>query len=429
MLRPSAFNACFSGENNLLFLPGVNMAIIDGDTMIGVYGRMALSVGAAWILWFSPAVAMAQPLDTMPGTTPAATPRAAPAPDALPLDTAVRSAIGTVEIVVDTVRPQPKPMVTQTVPLRVAQEDNRLFSLFDYGKIVAIGPSLSYFYYNEHVDINPLIQEYLNQHAYAPAIAGTPKSTEYGGVLGFNMTISRSISKPRLFVRTKFGMLFGIATTYDGSTQGDTTKTTGTITFSSVSDQKNNFFLSGGLDLGYVFSNMKCPWTVYTGIDAKVWYRDMTMYKQQSSGISMSEMYYWFSVPLGAVITKPVSPSLLLGVEPRVDLMFYGKMQVSMSGYGVSLDFPTLKLGNRASYRLDAFVQTRPGQSVSLRFGPYVMLYGFSQSNTDTVFQASYGGYPAQRAAFCEPASASFWIGFLFQVAFLRDCIIKEKGR
>jgi hypothetical protein len=57
------------------------------------------------------------------------------------------------------------------------------------------------------------------------------------------------------------------------------------------------------------------------------------------------------------------------------------------------------------------------------------MLYGFAQSNTDTVFQSSYGGYPAQRAAFCEPASASFWIGLLFQVAFLRDGSIKENGR
>jgi hypothetical protein len=407
------------------------VAIIDGETMIGVCGRIAILFGAGWILWFAPGQAMTQPLDTMPEAAPATTFRKAPAPEVLPVDTGrARPGAGIKEIVIDSAGILPDSVVPQTGHVPALPGENRLFSLFDYGKIVAIGPSLSYFYYNEHIDINPLIRDFRDQFMVQPAIIGTAKSSEYGTVYGFNLSVARSIRKIHLFLHSKFGMLFGIANTYDGSSPAYADTSGGPfITFSPRKDQKNNLFLMGGCDLGYAFPAMKNPVAVYSGIGAKVWYRDMTMYSQQSSSTS-SELYYWFSVPLGAVVTKPVSPHLLIGVEPRVDLMFYGKMQASTSGYGSTINYPALTLGNRASYRLDAFVQTRPGESVSFRFGPYVMLYGFAQSNTDTVTRVPYGGgYPAQQAAFYKPASASFWIGFLFQVAFLRNGFIEENGR
>lgn len=404
--------------------------------MVRTWLLSACSCVAVWLLSVAPCQGLAQPLDTMsaPEMAPAKSAGGASTyRDTLPHTTGSSGTV-IIEIGSDTARQAQKPVIQQTekvAHVAVPSDLDGIFSLFNYAKIVGIGPSLSYFYYNEHVDINPIIQQYRNQHTYQPIISGTPKSTEYGAVLGFNLNTARIFPRPRLFFRSHFAMLFGIANTYDGSSQADTTEAAGTITFSPIKDQKNNLFLSGGLDLGYAFSTVKCPWAVYSGIDAKLWYRDMTLYSQQSGSASSSELYYWFSVPLGALITRPVSPHLVLGCEPRIDFMFYGRMQASeTSSYGGSLDFPILKLGNRASYRLDAFIQTRPSSSVSLKFGPYIMLYGFAASNTDTVtLPAGYYGTTDQRVGFMEPESASFWVGLNFQVAFLRQRLPEEKGQ
>jgi hypothetical protein len=393
-----------------------------------------------WLLFVAPCPGHAQPLDTTTSPEGASAKSsggmfgsASAHRDTFPQSAGPSGSV-IIEIGSDTARQEHKPAVQQTekvTHLAVPSDLDGIFSLFTYSKIIGIGPSLSYFYYNEHVDINPIIQQYRNLHTYQPIIAGTPKSTEYGAVLGFMLNTARVFRKPSLFFRSRFAMLFGIANTYDGSSQADTSQAVGTITFSPVKGQKNNLFLSGGLDLGYAFSAATCPWAVYSGIDAKLWYRDMTLYSQLLGSGSSSELYYWLSVPLGALITRPVSSHLVLGCEPRIDFMFYGRMQASeSSSYGGSLNFPILKLGNRASYRLDAFIQTRPSSSVSIKFGPYIMFYGFAASNTDTVtLPGGYYGTTDQRVGFMEPESASFWVGLNFQVAFLRQRIAEEKGQ
>jgi len=372
---------------------------------------MAFLIISACCVTIAPLNALGQPLDTAPEPPKSQHLPRTQAREMLPLDT------GTISV--DTVH---------SSPAAAPPDDDQVFSLFHYRKIVEIGPDLSWFYYNEHVDINPIIRQFRDIYLYQPGIEGTPKSSEYGAVLGIHLDVARYLPKPHLFTRSHFGVLLGLANTYDGSLQGtlDTSKGSGTILFAPQSGQKNNFFIFAGVDFGPAFANVKCPWAAYTGLDLKIWYRDMIFYSQQEGSASASELYFWFSVPLGMVITKPVSPHLLLGCEPRIDFMFYGKMQASESG-GVdgSIDFPALKLGNRASLRLDAFMQTRLGPSVSLRFGPYAMLYGFAQSNTDTV---SLGG-SGTRMEFVEPASASLWIGINFQVSFLRERLLGETDK
>jgi hypothetical protein len=395
-----------------------------------------------WLLGFSPCAGLAQPLDTMSGPEPAGAARhSAGGAVSAPRDTMQQNTPASpgavIEIGADTTRQESKPAAVAArqsepiVRLALPPDLDTKFSLFNQRNIIGIGPSLSYFYYNEHLDINPIIQEFRSLHTYQPAIAGTPKSTEYGAVLGFTVSSMWVFRAPSLVLRSRFAMLFGIANTYDGSSQADTSQAPGTITFTPIKDQKNNFFATGGIDLGYAFPTARCPWALYSGIDAKIWYRDMTLYSQQSSSATSSELYYWFSVPLGALVMRPVSPHVLLGCDARIDFMFYGRMQASeTSPYGGSLDFPILTLGNRASYRLDAFLQTRPSGSVSFRFGPYVMLYGFAQSNTDTVtIPGGYDGSTDQRVAFLEPESASFWIGINFQVEFLRARRAEVKDR
>jgi hypothetical protein len=394
---------------------------------------------AVWLLGIAPCGGLAQPLDTTSGPEPAGTARSSaggfvPAPRDTP--SAPTSPAAVIEVGADTARQEAKPSAAagqseQVVRLALPPDIDAKFSLFNQRNIIGIGPSLSYFYYNEHLDIDPIIQEFRSLHTYEPAIAGTPKSTEYGAVLGFTMNSMWVFRTPSLLLRSRFAMLFGIANTYDGSSQADTSQAPGTITFTPIKDQKNNLFITGGIDLGYAFSTEKWPWALYSGIDAKIWYRDMTLYSQQLSSATSSELYYWFSVPLGALVTRPVSPHLLLGCDARIDFMFYGRMQASeTSPYGGSLDFPILRLGDRASYRLDAFLQTRPSGSVSFKFGPYVMLYGFAQSNTDTVtIPGGDYGSTDQRVAFWEPESASFLVGINFQVEFLRGRPAEAKDR
>jgi hypothetical protein len=399
--------------------------------MASVFQCIVVPGSLLWLLSFACMQVQGQPLDTTEAPLPAAKPRTILIRDTLPVHTGT-SDTNIVESVSDSVRLEqqpPGPQAIQVNRLTVPPDDNQKFSLFNYAKIVAIGPSLCWFYYNEHPDINPIIRQFRNQYLFQPSIIGTPKSSEYGAVMGFNLNIARFVRKPHLFIRTQFALLLGIANTYDGSSQA-ADNGTGGIVFTPHKEQKNNTFLTAGLDIGPAFADAKCPWTAYSGLDIKVWNRDMTFYSQQSSSSSASELYYWFSVPLAAQITRPASPHLLLGVEPRVDFMFYGRMQVSEnSSYYGTINYPTLTLGNRASFRCDAFMQTRLGTALSLKFGPYAMLYGFAQSNTDTVTIPANYGNSSQRMPFLEPASASLWIGFNFHVTFLRDRIMEEKGK
>ncbi|HUI92671.1 MAG TPA: hypothetical protein VLX68_10525 [Chitinivibrionales bacterium] len=304
------------------------------------------------------------------------------------------------------------------------------FSLFNYGKTIAVGPQASYFYYNEHIEIDPLVQQFRDQYLRSPKISGEPKSSEYGGMLGVNFGITRYLPGPHLLIRPRVALLVGMGNTYDGSEQGGVLDSAGVpvgIEFVPHKDQKDNIFLMGGCDIGYVFTNASWPTAVYSGLDAKLWYRDMVLYSEQAyvpPGTTMSETYYWFSVPIGAVITKPLSGRWLLGIEPRVDLMFFGQMQITedVTGSDVSYNYPAVTLGSKASFRLDLYMQTRLGSSISLKFGPYAMLYGFGKSNTDTATASVYGE-PAEKMSFWEPASASYWIGFNLQVLFLKNPI------
>jgi hypothetical protein len=310
-----------------------------------------------------------------------------------------------------------------------------LFSLFNYGKTVAIGPVATYFYYNEYIEIDPMVQLFRNEYLRAPQIMGTPKSSEYGTVIGVNFALSRFLPRPHLLIRPRVALLLGMGSTYDGSDMGqlyyDSAGTTVGIQFTPHKDQKDNIFVMGGCDIGYVFSNAALPTAVYSGLDVKLWYRDMILYSDQGNvppGTTMSETYYWFSIPVGAIIIKPLSGRWLLGAEPRVDLMFFGQMKIneSVPGSDVTFDYPAVTLGSKASFRLDVFAQCRLGSSMSLKFGPYAMVYGFGKSNTDTATASMYG-QTVGRAAFLEPASASYWVGFNLQAVFLKKQLRNEK--
>jgi hypothetical protein len=144
----------------------------------------------------------------------------------------------------------------------------------------------------------------------------------------------------------------------------------------------------------------------------------------------MSETYCWLSVPLGAILTRSVSSGLLIGMEPRIDLMFFGQMKAlqSVENSDVTYDFPPVTLGNRASYRLEAFLQMRRNDRASFRFALFGTVYGFGKSNSDSE-TTSESGSVLSKGAFLEPSSASYQIGIAFSVELLRNSYAQRFAR
>ena len=146
-------------------------------------------------------------------------------------------------------------------------------------------------------------------------------------------------------------------------------------------------FLFAGCDVGYAVPYVKFPFVVYTGLDFKLWYRDLTplvdtqgvLYYNTDAG--NSETYYWFSLPLGIFVTKPMSPRYVLGADACVTYMFFGGMKVDG---GPSANYPAVTLGNRASCKIELFVEKKKDNGPSVRFAPYFMFYTFGRSNTDS---------------------------------------------
>ncbi len=308
--------------------------------------------------------------------------------------------------------------------------DSSTFSLFNYGKIVGICPSLSYFYYNEHIVLDDLMRSFKEKNLFDPTFVGSPKSSEYGFVPGFQYSVLRYIPQSHFMIRPKIGLFLGIGTTYDGTSQAMPLVSNGDTIgyeFDPHKDNKTNLFLFTSCDLGYVFSKIKWPTALYSGIDFKLWYRDLTSSSSgSSSSESMNEVYYWFNVPLGFIITKTVSKEILFGIEPRIDFMVYGAMQVNMStgNSNYTIDYPAVTLGNKASYRLEAFFEFRRKHS-AIRVCPYVQIYGFGQSDTATATFTAYGS-TAGKMEFLEPQSASTWYGLNLQIDFLKNRISNE---
>jgi hypothetical protein len=315
--------------------------------------------------------------------------------------------------------------------------EGRPFSLLDFGETISIGFSLGYFSYKEYFDPDEalLYPRELNQPV--PLVVGTPKSTEYGDLFGLHAGGTFYSWENRLFFRPGAAVLLGYGNTYDGSSQGQPTfDSAGNVTrldYYPARFKKNNIFLWAGGDVGYSFPYFKIPVVMYTGLAYKLWYRNLMDYQGQlyySSEFSNSETYHWFSVPLGILITKPMTWRYVAGVDARVEWMFYGAMSVSMNTGAAdsSVSYPTVTLGNRASVRIELFLQKRTSDHLSTKFAPYFLFYGFGKSNTavaTTISQSADGKTNEYAEPFYEPFSNSFLVGITFSMEFLNKGFIR----
>ncbi len=299
----------------------------------------------------------------------------------------------------------------------------RPLSLFSYGEITDIGVTLGYFSYNELIDLSDDIQQFTDHFGATPQIYGAPKSTETGTVFGLYADKTFYSWQNRMFLLPRVSFLFGYNTTYDGSTQqqmvqnskGDTVG----YEYDPVNYTKNNFFLDIGCDAGYAFPQEQLPFALYSGIDFKLWYRDLLANGGQlsySTGVNNSETYYWFNVPFGIKITRPMSPTTVLGADARLDWMVYGTMKVSMSNGSGSYNYPAVTLGNRPSFRFEMFYQNKTRPDGGIKISPYIVWYGFEKSNTEEATSTDQ----SSSHLFLEPASRSFMVGATVSLVYLK---------
>jgi hypothetical protein len=312
------------------------------------------------------------------------------------------------------------PQTTEPQPA-YATPSGRNFTLFDYSEVISFGLSLDYLYYNEDIDLSDEIRDFTKHFGHAPQFFGAPKSTEYGLEVGLRGGATFYSLDNKLLLRPRVALLLGFGNTYDGSLQGQpvvnsANDTTG-ISYSAYKFNKNNFFLHAACDLGYSFPYFNFPFAIYSGLDFKVWYRDLldnqgVLY--YTTNVANSETYYWLGVPLGFLVTRPVSPKLVWGLDANVTMMFAGGMSVAMTdAYGSPVNYPGVTLGNRASLKIELFAQNKLDERLAVRFAPYFLWYGFGKSNTETIGAPASGNGVSNNQTFFEPSSNSYVAGFI----------------
>jgi hypothetical protein len=307
------------------------------------------------------------------------------------------------------------PAAETVVPPADAGQPVRPFTLFDYSEVISFGLSVDYLYYNENVDLSDEIRNFTYHFGRAPLFSGAPKSTEYGFLIGLRGGGTFYSLENKLFLRPRVAVLLGFGNTYDGSLQGQpllnsTGDTTG-ISFDPYKFNKNNFFLHAACDLGYSFPLYNFPFVIYTGLDFKLWYRDLIASQDvlyYAAGVANSETYYWLGIPLGVLVTRPVNPKLVVGMDASATVMLTGGMSVTMTAAdGSAANYPAVTLGNRTYLMVELFTQNKLNDRLAVKFAPYFIWYSFGKSNIET----ATSGLDAQ--TFFEPSSDSYLMGFV----------------
>jgi hypothetical protein len=295
---------------------------------------------------------------------------------------------------------------------------------FSSDRMHCLGVSLDYFSYAEASTINDI------PDGYPPNfVLGSPKSTEYGFAFGVDYEGSIRKHGSQLLFRPKLEGKIGIHQTYDGSTQAlaITNSSGDTIGFQFLPAKfsKSNYFAQAELDIGYCRTHAIEPFYLYSGIKGNLWYRDLVpdtiSYHNQ---ITNSEVYYWFSAPLGLAVSLPLSPTLSAGIDACCDVMFFGQMQVLNSAWDAVNTYetisPAVTLGNKTGFRTELSIMYKSGNGNIFRFAPYFNLYAFGQSESEISKSYVNGAYTeGSDQGFKEPSSQSWLLGAKLQIVFL----------
>jgi hypothetical protein len=308
------------------------------------------------------------------------------------------------------------------------------YTPLSFAKSVSIGIGLSYFHYKEILTMTEEISDFENTYGYLPdTMYGQPKSTEYGVLPSINITYTRVNPRNRSYLNTVCDFLIGYRNQYDGSTQAMEINRSGGGTLGwawyPIKMKKNNFFLHTAVDLGLYRLKTGYDFSLFSGLDAKLWYRSMDAYPEvidtSEYHTHSSETYVSFALPVGFTAYHQLEKNNGIGITAEIDVMFYGFMKVSQTLHNsedyeisnVSYNYPAVKLGNKAQYRIEAYYQRWYNESNFIRMSIYGTAYSFGKSNTKTA-EIKQNGELYETVVFHEPASTTICGGIKCDIGF-----------
>jgi hypothetical protein len=309
---------------------------------------------------------------------------------------------------------------------KVNMKQSPRFNPFIFGKTISFGPVISEFYYRELNLLNESAQQFFDAYNRVPVIVGQPRSVEHGLLTGFNFNYTRVSAPLGIFFRPHVTLLPGLFSTYDGSTQADalTDELGDTIgmVFEPVEIKKVNIFFHGGFQLGFCNGTHPVAFSLYSGLNAKIWYRSLDDMTATDNIVSTNEVYSWINVPIGGSLYLPMGPRWVFGIDLAIECMIAGMMSINQSitdpdMKGVEFDYPNVTLGNKAGYKLELAFQGRVTDNMSLRIAPYTFMYGFGKSNVERYTISGGGG--SYSNDFFEPASGTVGGGIMFSFGFM----------
>lgn len=300
------------------------------------------------------------------------------------------------------------------------------FNPLAYGRRLSFGIHIPYMYYHEKIPSGDDIRFFEDLYGQPPEfIEGKPKSTEYGLSGGFAFKYFRIFPSSGIMFSPQFSLILGPGNTYDGSKQGETiTNSSGDaigIRYKPFDTTKTNVFFNTEIDIGFSNHTYLTSFALFSGIRYSFWNRDLGSNAQ----IDNYENYYWASIPIGAMVYRPIGSQWVLGLEGVVDFMFYGAMQAELHARmnkSVGINFPEVSLGNKLGYRIELMIGKQISERLLFQIMPFVYIYGFGKSEHK---YASISGldYSSDESdnliMFNEPESATVLIGINFSFNLL----------
>jgi hypothetical protein len=307
------------------------------------------------------------------------------------------------------------------------------YSPFFFDKAISIGLGLSGFYYRENFPMSDEIKYFEDIYGYPPSvIIGEPKSTEYGLLPSIDFSFTKVVPQKRFFFNPSFDLFIGYKNQYDGSSQSvDISDSDGFSVgwkYYPYKEKKNNIFFHTSVLCGFFRESKAAGAACYSGFNAKIWYRSFVPAKielDETDGyLYSSETYSSYSIPFGLTYYHRIKNMTTAGITAEIDMMFYGLMQVNESVYdendeavsNIDFDYPDVKLGNKAQYKIEAFVMHRLSRKMFIRMSIYGMAYSFGQSNTGTATETYNGNEYSMH--FFEPASSTICGGIKADIGF-----------
>jgi hypothetical protein len=204
------------------------------------------------------------------------------------------------------------------------------------------------------------------------------KSDEKGVLPGIHCSYAYQGMKNPFYGRLLFEYTAG-KTDYDGTTQAGSPLQT--KTYNRFESWEGNIGLRFQPDPGHLQAQV----TFYTGVGYRYWNRGL------GGQAPFSEEYSWKYIPVGMLISYPISKKWRGEVEMAAWFIFDAAIKVNLSEADPNYNNPQAALGNTLGWRIEVPFHYQFSKHWSLNIVPSFENYSFGKSDT---FRITYAGMP-----------------------------------